>query len=99
MTGALLLEHEERALDRADRGLGDVPVFRGEVVAHGQILKQRLQVLEIEERQLLVVGDLESDIEHALLRVVKIHKTREQQWSHLRDRRPDRANRSQKITG
>jgi hypothetical protein len=28
MVCTLLLEHEQRALDRPDRGLGDIPVFR-----------------------------------------------------------------------
>ena len=33
-----------------------------------------LQVLEVEERQLFLVGDLEGDVEHAFLRVVEIHE-------------------------
>ena len=91
MRAPLLLQHQQRALDRTDRGLGDVAVFGGEGVgARSQILKQRLQVLEIDQRQLLVVGDLEGDIEHAFLGLAQIHESRQQQRSKLRDRRPDR---------
>jgi hypothetical protein len=91
MIGALLLQHEQRALDGADRGLGDVAVFRGQCVgARGEILEQRLQVLEVEQRQFLFVGDPEGDVEHALLRLAQIHEPREEQRPHLRDRRPDR---------
>ena len=49
-----------------------------------------LQVLEIDERQLLVVGDLEGDIEHALLRLAQIHQARQQQRPERGDRRADR---------
>ena len=51
MIGALLLQHEQRALNGADRGLGDVAVFRGELAGtRREVLQQRLQVLEIEQR-------------------------------------------------
>src|SRR5262249_17820916 len=104
MIGALLLEHQQRALDRPDRGLGDIPVFRGELTgAISQVLQQRLQVLEIEQRQLFVVGDFEGDIEHAFFASLR---------SIRRDRRsgpnsetvarigwPFSPNRSQKMTG
>ena len=75
MLGALLLQHEQRALDRADRSLGDIAVFGRELAgAIGQVLQQVLHVLEIDDRQLLVIGDLEGDVEHAFLRLVEIHK-------------------------
>jgi hypothetical protein len=35
---------------------------------------------------LLLVGELEGDVEHALLRLVQIHQAGEQQWPHLKNR-------------
>src|SRR6478672_3371766 len=91
MRTALLLQHQQRALDRADRRFGDVAVFRGERVGpRRQILEQRLQVLEIDERHILVASDLEGDVQHAFLRLAQIHQTRQQQRPHLGDRRSDR---------
>ena len=73
---ALLLEDEERALDGTDARLGDVAVAGGELAgAIGDIGEQRLEVLEVEEQQTLLVGDLEGDVEHALLGVVEIEET------------------------
>ena len=60
------------------------------VGARRQIFEQGLQVLEIDQRQLLVVGDLEGDVEHAFLRLAQIHQPRQQQRPELRDRRADR---------
>ena len=72
-------------------GFGDVAVFGGEVVgARRQILEQRLQVLQVDQRQLLVVGELESDVEHAFLGVVEVHQARQEQRPHLRDGGADR---------
>ena len=61
---ALLLEHEERPLDRPDAGRGDVAVFGRErlgVVAR-RTARSALQVLEVEQQQPVVVGDLEGDV-------------------------------------
>ena len=55
-----------------------------------QILEQRLQVLQVDQRQLVVVGELESDVEHAFLGVVKVHQPRQEQRPHLRDGGADR---------
>ena len=57
---ALALEREQAALDRADRRRRDVAVLGRElrrVVA--DVLQHRAQVLEVEQQQPVVVGDLE----------------------------------------
>ena len=69
---ALLLDLEQRALDGADRRRRDVAVLGRElrrVVADE--LQHRAQVLQIEQQQPVVVGDLEDEREHALLRRVQ----------------------------
>ena len=86
IVAALLLEDEERALDRADRRLGDVAVAGGELAgALGDIGEKRLQVLEVEEQQPLLVGDPEGDVEDALLGVVEIEEAGEEQRPDLGD--------------
>ena len=91
MFAALLLEHEERTLDRSDRRLGDVAVFGSERVGpRRETLEQGLQVLECDKRQVLLAGDFEGDIEHPLLRVAQIHETRQQKRPHVRDGGPNR---------
>ncbi|MCY1291948.1 hypothetical protein D9M70_411550 [compost metagenome] len=75
MLGALLLEDQEFALDRTDRGLGDETELIGKragIVAH--VVEQRLQVFQVEQRQAALVGDLEGDVEHALLRIGRVHQ-------------------------
>jgi hypothetical protein len=63
--------------------------------------QQRPQILEVEQQQALVVGDLEGDVEHALLGVVEVEEARQQQRPHLGDGGADgwpcSPNRSQKI--
>ena len=84
---ALLLDREQPALDRADRGRGDVAVLRGELLrVVADVLQHRAQVLEIEQQQAVVVGDLEDEGEHAGLRLVQAQHAREQQRPHLGDR-------------
>ena len=87
---ALLLDLEQRALDRADRRGGDVAVLGRElsrVVADE--LQHRAQVLQVEQQQAVVVGDLEDERQHALLRRVQVEQPAEQQ--RARDRRSSRA--------
>ena len=70
---ALLLDLQQAALDRADRGRRDVAVFGPElrgVVADE--LQHRAQVLEVEQQQAVVVGDLEDQRQHAFLRLVEV---------------------------
>ncbi|ENN86155.1 hypothetical protein RHSP_33286 [Rhizobium freirei PRF 81] len=84
--GTLLLQDKHRTLDRADGGFRDQAVFAGKlagIVAH--IVQQRLQILEVEQRQTVFVGDLEGDVEHAFLRLRGVHQPCQQQRPHLGD--------------
>ena len=88
---ALLLENEQRALDRADRRLRDIAVAGADLVgAVGDVGEQRLQILEVEKQQALLVGDPEGDVEHAFLRVGEVHQARQKQRPHFRDGGADR---------
>ena len=81
---ALLLEREQRALDGADGGGGDVAVGGadlGRVV--GDVLEDGAQVVEVEQQEAVVVGDAEGDREHGLLDVVEVEHAREQQRPDL----------------
>ena len=63
---ALLLKGEQGALNGADAGGGDIAVLHGElrpVLAHE--LEHGAQVLEIQEQQAVIVGNLEDDVENA----------------------------------
>ena len=52
--------------------------------------KDRLQIGEVEQQQLVLVGMAKDDLQHALLRVVEAEQPGEQQRPHLRDRGADR---------
>ncbi len=56
----------------------------------GDELKQGLQVLEVEDHQAFIVGDLEGDVENALLGLVEIQQSRQQKRPHLRHGGADR---------
>ena len=89
--GALLLEGEQSALDRADRSGGNVAVVRLELLrVVADVLQRRAQVLEVEQQQTIVVGDLEHERQHAFLRLVEVEDAREQQRAHVGDGRPHR---------
>ncbi len=84
--GALLFQLEQSALDRTDGSRRDVAVLGGEflgVVADE--LHHRPQILQVEQQQAVVVGDLEHDRQHALLGVVQVEQPAHQQRPHLRD--------------
>jgi hypothetical protein len=80
---ALVLEHQQLALDRADEA-GDVAVAQRQLArVLAEKDQHRLQVLEVEQRQPLLVGDAEGDVEHALLRLGQLQQARQQQRPHL----------------
>ena len=54
------------------------------------VLQHRPQILEVEEQQAAVVGDLEDEREHAGLRVVQVEEAPQEQRPHVRDRRAHR---------
>ncbi len=84
MRAALVFQHQKLALDRPDRGGRDVAVAQRQV---GGVLpdpdQHRLQVLQVKERQPLLVGQPEGDIENPLLRLAQVHQPREQERPHL----------------
>ena len=91
LVGALLLEREQPALDGADRGRRHIAVVGLEFLrVVPDMLEQRAQVLEVEQQQAVVVGDLERQRQHAFLRFVEIEDAGEQQRSHVGDRRAHR---------
>ncbi len=88
---ALFLKRQQPALDRADRGRGDVAVFGGELLGvFADVLDHRAQVLEIEQQQALVVGDLEHQLQDAGLGVVQVEQAGEEQRTHVGNGRADR---------
>jgi hypothetical protein len=88
---ALLFERQQAALDGADRGGGDVAVFGGEILGVvADVLDHGAQVLEVEQQEALVVGDLEDQLQHAGLRVVEVEQAGEQQRPHVGHRGADR---------
>ncbi len=54
------------------------------------MLEQRAQVLQVEQQQAAIVGDLERKRQHAFLRVVQPQDARQQQRSQVRDGGADR---------
>ncbi|MHC2292853.1 hypothetical protein ACVIJW_008723 [Bradyrhizobium barranii subsp. barranii] len=98
---ALVLQHQQLALDGADGGLGDVAKTLGLLLDVGKRaflgvrpllagirhdgIEQRAQILHVDEGQPVVVGDAEGDVEHAFLHVVQVEHAREQKRPHLRD--------------
>src|SRR5215212_1221084 len=74
--GALVFENQKLPLNRAD-GRGryiavDFLQFRGIVSRQAQ---DRAQILQIKQRQPLLVGEAKSDVKHAFLRVVELQHT------------------------
>ena len=97
VVGALLLQHQQPALDDADGLRGDVAVFAaqlGGALAH--LGNDLAQVLEIEERHFgiavgpLVLGPAERDVQHAFLRLGQFEQARQQYGPHFLDGRADR---------
>ena len=88
--GALLLEHQQLALDGPDARRAHVPVLAAQTrrVVRDEP-QHRPQVLQVEQQQPLVVGDPEGHVEHALLGVVELEEAGEEQRPHLRDGRAD----------
>ena len=88
---ALLFQRQQAALDGTDRRRGDVAILGGEVLGVvADVLDHGAQVLEVEQQQALVVGDLEHQLQHAGLRVVEVEQAGEQQRAHVGNRRAHR---------
>ena len=88
---ALLLEDDDRAQEHADRRARH-PAVVGEdrlALVGRQVLERRAQVLEVEQRQVVVVAVLEDQGEDRGLRLVEVQDLAEQQRPERVDRRPD----------
>ena len=91
LVAALVLKGEERALDRADAGGGDVAVLGGELGAVvADVLEHRAQVLEIEQQQAVVVGHAEDDVQNAGLDLGQAEETTEERGTHFGNGDADR---------
>ena len=87
LVAALVLEGEQRALDRADAGGGDVAVLGGELGAVvADVLEHRAQILEVEQQQAVIVRHAEDDVQHAGLDLGQAEETAEQRRAHFGDR-------------
>ena len=83
----LAAQHQQTALDGADRCRGDIAIGLAQLgAALGNMHQKGAQILEVEQKQVLVFRQLEGDIEHTFLGVIEIEHAREQQRPHLRDR-------------
>ena len=86
--GLLLLELDDLADDHAGGGGRDPAVLGhlGLALVRVEVVEQRAQVLEVDERQLLVVGVLEGQRQHRLLGVVQVEDLGQQDRPEARDR-------------
>ena len=88
--GALLLEHDDRAQQHADRRARH-PAVLGEdrlALVRREELERRREVLEVEQRQVVVVAVLEDQREDRGLRLVEVEDLAQQQRPERVDRRP-----------
>ena len=81
---ALFLEGQERALDGADAGGGDVAVHGGKlrpVLAHE--LQHGPQILQVQQQQTVLVRHTEDDVENAGLDLGQVQETTQKRRPHL----------------
>ena len=87
---ALVLEHQELALDRRHRRGRDIAVARAEGRGVlGGVGQGGLEVLQVEEQEALVIRRAEDHREHAFLDVVQLQHARDQEGADLGDGGPD----------
>ena len=89
---ALLLQHQQRALDRADRGLGDIAVLRGDLVGACSAM---LTSSDCRSFRSSSSSPSSSAMRKAMLSTPscasrQVHQPRQQQRPHLRDGGADR---------
>ena len=86
--GLLLLELDDLADDDPDGGGRHAAVLGhlGLALVRVEVVEQRAQVLEVDQRQLLVVGVLEGQRQDRLLRLVQVEHLRQQDRPEARDR-------------
>ena len=91
MLAALAAQLKQRSLDRTDRLLRHIAIGDGQLVGLiGAFGKHRLQIVEVEQQQPFLVGDVEGDGQHAFLHFVQVHQACKQQRPHLAHGRADR---------
>ena len=88
---ALVLQREQRALNRAHGGRGDVAIGLTELRSMvGDVAEHRPEILEVEEQEAPLVGDAEEDVHDAGLRLVEAEETAQQLRAHVGDGGPHR---------
>ena len=91
--GALVLEGDQLAQDDARRSPCDSPPSSFELglaLVAGEVLDDRAQVLQVEQRQPGLVGEVEDQPERGLLHVVEAEHLGEQRRAERRHRRAQR---------
>ena len=81
---ALLSDLKQCTLDCTDRGGRNIAILNSEilrVVAHK--LQHCTKVFHVKEQQAIIVGNLENQGQHALLRIVQIEQLAQQQRPHV----------------
>ena len=82
----MLFEREQRPLDGADTGRRDIAVFDRQFLGvFGDVLQHRAKVLVIEQQLAIGIGDLKGEGEHALLNLVEVQQSSQQERAHLGD--------------
>ena len=80
---AFALDLQHGALDGADAGRGDVAVFGGELrgVLADEV-EHQFEVFQVDEQQVVVIGDAEQGVEHAGLDFGELHQARQELRAH-----------------
>ncbi len=86
LLAAVLRQPQQGALDGSYRLGTDQPILGGNVLALlGHQAQQGTQVVQVQQQQATVVGQLEHDVQHAGLGVVQLEDARQQGGAHLAD--------------
>src|SRR5690606_31785672 len=82
--GARLWQYHQPALDGLDAGRGNTATDGGQLLGGAQQpVQQRLQVLEIQQQEALLIGPGEYAVERGQLIVIEVQQAGQQQRSHL----------------
>ena len=85
LLGALRFERHDGTLDGTDAGCRNHTVLSGELrgVLAAEV-KHQAEVLDVDEQQVIVIGNAEDDVEHARLRVVESEQSGKELRTHSR---------------
>ena len=82
----MALQLQQGTLDGADGLHGDVAVLCGVLLGMLRYpVEHGTQVLQVYQEQTALVGNAKHDVQHTVLRLVQLHQSTEQLWTHLRD--------------